>query len=196
MGRTTSAPSYFFYRLDLRAALTKALSRIARHQDIHVLSASGAPATFHPNRVEGLSQEIGRAFAASHLQRFIDTLIPCPCSAAAVGVCLMGTKAEVWSACSFLPRSNRFLCEISQAVCEHASTPLLVLLNGAGAALFEPRRRPQRILPASAFDESPSNCSFGLSIENVATLMTADPKPFESFEDFVRRVVGESQGIH
>jgi hypothetical protein len=123
------------------------------------------------------------------LQPFIETLVACPCAASAPGVCLVGTKAQVWSAYPRLPKSNRMLGELSQAVCEETDTPLLILLNGAGAALFEPRKRPQRILPMSAYDKFGPNCSFGLSFEQVTSLLEAEPKPSETLEAFVRRAI-------
>ncbi len=88
------------------------------------------------------------------------------------------------------------LGEISQAVCEHTMTPLLVLLNGAGAALFEPQKRPQRILPMSAFEKFGPNCSLGLSLDQAAGLLKAGPMPNETLEAFVRRVISGAQSSY
>ena len=125
------------------------------------------------------------------LRPFVDTLVPCPCGAAAGGVCLVGTKVQIWSAYPHLPRANRILGELSQAVCDEAGMPLLILLNGAGAALFEPQKRAQRILPIGPYDRFGPNCSFGLSFEQVIYLLKAEPKPFESLGAFVRRMVSD-----
>lgn len=130
---------------------------------------------------------------STDLQPFIETLVACPCAAAPAGVCLVGTKAQVWAAYPRLPKSNRMLGELSQAVCEEANTPLLILLNGAGAALFEPQKRPQRILPMSAYDRFGPNCSFGLSLEHVSGLLKAEPKLSETLEAYVRRVISGAQ---
>ncbi len=126
------------------------------------------------------------------LQPFIETLVACPCAAATGGVCLVGTKAQVWSAYPHLPRANRIFGELSQAVCDEAGMPLLMLLNGAGAALFEPCKRAQRILPISAYDKFGPNCSFGLSFEQVIYLLKAEPMPLESLSAFVRRRVSDA----
>lgn len=127
------------------------------------------------------------------LQPFVDTLVSCPCGAAAGGVCLVGTKALIWSAYPHLPRANRILGELSQAVCDEAGMPLLILLNGAGAALFEQHMRAQRILPISAYDRFGPNCSFGLSLESATSLLEAEPKPSETLEAFTRRVISGAQ---
>lgn len=129
------------------------------------------------------------------LKPFVDTLVSCPCGAAAGGVCLVGTKALIWSAYPHLPRANRILGELSQAVCDEAGMPLLILLNGAGAALFEPQKRAQRILPISAYDRFGPNCSFGLSFEQVIYLLKAEPKPFETLGAFVRRMVSDASSM-
>jgi len=165
------------------------MSVIARPKIASPFDLPAIPGAFGPNICYMPSEEFGTAFPGPQLRPFIATLVPCPCGAAPSGVCFVGTKAQVWLAYPRLPRSNRLLSEISQAVCEHAGTPLLILLKGAGAALFEPQKIPQRILPLSAFDRFAPGCSLGLSLEQMKDLMKAEPKPPETFEAFVRRII-------
>ncbi len=165
------------------------MSIIARQETLSMFAAIGSPLAFRANRTHAQSRDVCPPFPNSLLQPFIETLVACPCAAAAPGVCLVGTKAQVWSAYPRLPKSNRMLGELSQAVCKETDTPLLILLNGAGAALFEPHRRPQRILPMSAYERFGPNCSFGLSLEQAIRLLDAKPKPSETLETLVRRVI-------
>ena len=162
---------------------------IARPETPRVISEIVSTVAVDADRKQGAPREPRLAFPNLLLRPFMDIVVPRPCAAAAGGVCLVATKAQVWSAYPRLPKANRILGELSQAVCEETDTPLLILLNGAGAALFEPRTRPQRILPVSAYDRFGLSCSIGFSLEQVTHSLKADPRPAETVGAFVRRAI-------
>ena len=119
-------------------------------------------------------------------------LLDVDCPAAPSRTCLLGRKSQIRNQFPVDAPGSGKLSTITQKICDESGSPILILLNEKGAALFVPGAKARRILPADWRNSSLSPKRAQVFFDLVSEALTHEAKAHESFDNFVRRVLANN----